>query len=93
MRVPDMVGDETNEHTGLEMMSGTRDRGIVGLFAVNTAIGQNLGDELYHLCELRKGICDVLTLVQVDVLNDGYLKVMFELFAQSRDLIRQREVV
>jgi hypothetical protein len=64
----------------------------VSLSAVNTAVDPNLGDELYHICELRKGRCDVLTLVQVDGVNDGYLKVMFELFAQTRDLIRQIEV-
>jgi hypothetical protein len=87
-----MMEDENNEHTGQAMMHGTRDRGIVGLSAANTAIGQNSGDELDHICELRKGICDVLTLVPVNGGTDEYLKVIFELFAQSRGRIRQGEV-
>jgi hypothetical protein len=88
MRVADMVEDE---HAGQAMMPGTRDRGIMGLSAVNAAIGQNLGDELDHICELRKRICDVLILIQVKGVNDEYLKVIFELFAQSRGRIRQIE--
>jgi hypothetical protein len=87
-----MVEDENNEHTGQTMVNGTRDRGIVGLSAANTAINQNLGDELDHICELRKGICDALTLVQVNGGIDEYLKVIFDLFAQSRGPIRQIEV-
>jgi hypothetical protein len=92
MRVPDVVGDENNKHTGQMIVSGARDRGTVGLCAVDTAIGQNLGDELYQICELQKRLCDVLTLVQVNGVNDEYLKVIFELLAQSRGLIRQIEV-
>jgi hypothetical protein len=92
MRFADMVEGENNEHTGQTMMPGTTDRGIVGICAVDTAIGQNLGDELDHVCELRKGICDVLTLVQMNGVNGEYLKVIFELFAQSRGRIQQIEV-
>jgi hypothetical protein len=87
-----MVEDENNEHTGQTMMPGTRVRGIVGLSAVNTAIGQNLGDELDHICELPKGICDVPTLVQVSGVNDEYSKAIFAVLAQSRGLTRQIEV-
>jgi hypothetical protein len=59
-------------------MTGIRDRGIVDLSAVNTAIGQKLGDELGHIGELPRGICDVLRLVQMNGVNDEYLKVIFE---------------
>jgi hypothetical protein len=92
MRVPDMVGDENNEHAGLVMVHMTKDEDIEGLSVVDTAIDPNLGGEMYHICERRKGICDVWTLIQVNDVNDEYLKVMFELLAQSRGLIRQREV-
>jgi hypothetical protein len=91
MRVADMVEDENNGHTGQTMIPGTSDRSIVGLSAVNTAIGQNLGDELDHICELRQGICDTLTLVQVNGVNDEYLRLIFELFAQARGRILQGE--
>jgi hypothetical protein len=47
---------------------------------------------LCSICELGKGICDVLRLVQVNGVNDEYSKDIFELLAQSRGLIRQIEV-
>jgi hypothetical protein len=92
MGVPDMVGDENNEHKGLVMVHMTKDGDIEGLSVVDTAIDPNLGGEMYHICELRKGICDVWTLVQVNGVNDEYLKVIFELLAQSRGLIRRIEM-
>jgi hypothetical protein len=41
---------------------------------------------------LGKGISDVLGFVQVNGVNDEYSKVIFELLAQSRGLIREIEV-
>jgi hypothetical protein len=92
MRVPDKVGDENNEHTGLVMMHVARDRDIDGLSMVDAAIDPNVGDGLYHICELGKGVCDVLKLVQVNGVNDEDSKVIFESLGQSRGLIRQIEV-
>jgi hypothetical protein len=83
MRVPEKVGDENNEHTGLVMMHVTEDRDIDGLSVVDSAIDPNVGDELYRMRELGKGICDILRLVQVNGVNDEYLRGVFELLAQS----------
>jgi hypothetical protein len=92
MRVPDMVGDENNEHIGLGMMHVTKDGDTGGRSVVGTAIDQNLKGDLDRICALPKGIRDVLTLVNMNGLNDEYLKVVFESDSQTRGRILPIEV-
>jgi hypothetical protein len=87
-----MVGDGSNEQTGLVMMPVAKDMDIEGMSVVDAVIDRNLGDELHRVCALRKGICDVMILVQVNGVDDEYLKAIFELLGQLRGLFREREV-